>query len=57
MNESFTKVLQVSFDKLIMGFKGETLRDKVCREIFDKLLAIRQICQSFPPTNICAIQY
>ena len=48
-NESFTK-----FDKLIMGFKGKTLRDKVCRENFDGSLAI---CQCFPPSNFCAIQY
>ena len=43
-----------NYDKLIVGFKGETLRDKGCRENFDKSLAI---CQSCPPSNFCAIRY
>ena len=41
------------FDEFIMGFIGETLRDKVCKENFDKLLAICQVCQNFPPSNFC----
>ena len=41
MNESFTKV----YDELIMGFKGETLRDKGLK---GKVLTNCQIHQSFP---------
>ena len=44
-------------DELIMGFIGETLEIKVCRENFDESLAIHQICQSFPLSNFCAIRY
>ena len=45
-----------NFDKLIVGFIGETLRGKVSRENFDESLAIAQICQTFPPSNFSAIQ-
>ena len=47
-----------NFDESIVGFKGETLRDKgLYRENFDKSLAVHQICQNFPLSNLCAIQY
>ena len=42
-----------NFDELLMGFIGETLREKIGRENFDESLAI---CQSCPPSNFRAIQ-
>ena len=47
--------LPQNFDELTVGFKGETLREEVGRKNFNKSLAIHQICQSFPPSNFCAI--
>ena len=46
-----------NLDKLTLGFIGEILREKIIRESLDKLLAICQICQTFPPANCSAIQY
>ena len=46
-----------NFDKLIVGFIGEILREKDSRENFDKSLAIHRICQSILPSNLCAIRY
>ena len=34
------------YDELIVGFKGETFRDKGLWKKFDESLVIRQICQS-----------
>ena len=46
--------------KLIVGFIGETLREKslvgkTSWENFDESMAICQFCQSFPPSNFCTI--
>ena len=49
MNETYTQ----NFDELIVGFTGESLRDKICRKNFDESLAIRQC---FSLSNFCAIQ-
>ena len=51
------KTLIANSDELIVGFMGEALRGKVSRENFDKSLAIRQIHQSFPPSNYCTTVY
>ena len=48
---------QRSFDKLIVGFIGKTLREKVGRENFDESVAICQIHQTFPPSNFCTMKY
>ena len=39
--------MEEDFDKLIVGFIGESLRGKVSRENFDEPLAICQIHQTF----------
>ena len=41
-----------NFDDLIVGFIGEILRERKHR---DKLLANCQICQSFSPSDFCAV--
>ena len=56
-NGAYLNFDEQNFDKLIVGFIGDTLRGKVSSENFDETLAIHQICQSFPLTNFCAIQY
>ena len=43
-----------NFDELIVGFIGNALAN---RENFDESLAVRQIRQSVPPSNFCAIRY
>ena len=40
-------IFTIKTDKLIIGYKGDTLREKSL--VGDKSLAIHQICQTFPP--------
>ena len=48
-----------NFDELIVRrLRRKSInREKVGRENFVESLAICQICQSFPPSNFCAIRY
>ena len=50
MNEA---IIKKNFDELIADFIGEILRGKSLVGDSEELLAICQILQSFPPSNLC----
>ena len=50
MSESLTSK---NFDELIVALIGEVLQGR----LDDESLAIRQICQTFPPSKFCTIRY
>ena len=48
-----------NFDEFIAGFIGETLirGKRLVGNTFDGLLAVCQICQTYPLSNVCTVQY
>ena len=56
MTVIYIYIMQYKRSRIATNLSGVSM-ENFDRENIDELLEIRQICQYFPPSKICAVQY